>query len=435
MNTLGIRAEDKNRWEKRVPLVPEHIAELKQSLSFPVVVESPSIRVFPDDQYLRSGAQVTQDINQAEIIIGVKEIPIEKIVDDKVYLFFSHTIKGQKPNMPLLQRILDCGSTLIDYERIVDDANRRLIFFGNYAGTAGAIDILWLIGLEWQRLGILSPLLEIKQALYYPSVSSAREEIASVARKIEARSWPIALQPMVIGIWGYGNVSRGAQDILTLFRHEYIQPDHLASLRHSGNFSPDTLYLCVFHEDHMVRHRHGQAFNLQHYYQHPEDFEPITEPFLPYLNVLINAVYWNKQYPHFFSRHSASQLWERLSEPRFFAIADLSCDVAGGVELTLKTTDSGQPAFKYNPITGQADDDLTHPGYLILAVDNLPGELAYDSSCFFSNLLKEYIPNLVQADFQKPLTSSGLSPALQRAVITYRGQLTPAYQYLEKFLH
>jgi len=434
MKSLGIRSEDKNRWEKRVPLVPRDIVELRQSLSTPMYVESPSIRIFPDHDYAEAGCTISRDMTAADIVIGIKEIPEQKIMDHKVYLFFSHTIKGQKPNMPLLQKVLDSGSTLLDYERIIDEHNRRLIFFGNYAGTAGAIDILWLTGREWQRLGISSPLDQVKQAFDYQNVAAAKADIARIGQIIKEKGWPAEFAPLVIGIWGYGNVSQGAQDIFTLFPHHYISPAQLIDFRKSGQWSNNVLYLCVFREEDMVRHHQGKPFELHHYYTHPEEFVPVTETSLASLNILVNAIFWNKQYPHFLSRDNAASLWKQLPEPRFFAIADLSCDVAGGVEITVKCTDSGQPAFKYDPMTATASDDLADQGFLVLAVDNLPGELAYDASVFFSHLLKPFIPSLVQADYSKPLAASGLSGPLQRAVIVYNGELTPDYHYLQKYL-
>lgn len=434
MNSLGIRAEDKNIWEKRVPLVPEHLDVILRNNSFPVYVESPSVRLFSDRDYEKIGCSITGNISQADIIVGVKEIPIEKIYDNKVYVYFSHTIKAQKPNLPMLRKIIDSGSTLIDYERIVDEQNRRLLFFGHYAGTAGAIDMLWLTGREWKRLGISSPLSRMKQAFNYPTVDQAKREIAEIAKLVSKGGWPNHFAPMVVGFFGYGNVSRGAQEIMKIFPHRYIEPGELLNLKSSGLWSHNTLYLCVLHEEHMVRNRYGKKFDLQHYYNHPEDFLPVTDQYSPLFTILVNAVFWNKQYPHFFTRQIAKYLYQLQAEPRFYGIADLSCDIEGGVEITVKTTESGQPAFKYCPTTDSFNDDMNSEGIIVLAVDNLPGELAYDASYFFSNLFKEFIPSLVHADFSQPLSETGLDPALQRAVIVHNGTLTTDYMYLEEYV-
>ena len=146
MKTLLIRAEDKNRWERRAPVVPADLEKILSDTGAKAFVEKSDKRFFSEDQYTAAGAVGCEGMADGDVIIGVKEIPLEKLLADKTYLFFSHTIKGQSDNMPLLQKIIDSGSTLIDYEKITDEKGRRLIYFGPYAGDAGAIDILSLMG-------------------------------------------------------------------------------------------------------------------------------------------------------------------------------------------------------------------------------------------------------------------------------------------------
>jgi saccharopine dehydrogenase (NAD+, L-lysine-forming) len=170
--TLLIRAEDKNRWERRAPIVPTDLADILEATGARAFVEVSDKRFFGMDQYAAAGAASCEGMADGEVILGVKEIPVEKILDNKTYLFFSHTIKGQKDNMPLLQRIIDSGSTLIDYEKITDDQGRRLIYFGPYAGDAGAIDILSLMGEHWADKGIDTPFAAVRRAHQYDSVRS-----------------------------------------------------------------------------------------------------------------------------------------------------------------------------------------------------------------------------------------------------------------------
>lgn len=152
MNTIGIRREDKNEWERRVPLTPAQVARLVQQ-QLPIMVQPSSIRAFADDSYAAAGTIVQEDLAAADIILAIKEIPLELLQPYKTYLFFSHTIKGQAHNMPLLRRLLELNCQLIDYERIVDQQNRRLIFFGEHAGLAGMVETLRTLG---QRLFIIS---------------------------------------------------------------------------------------------------------------------------------------------------------------------------------------------------------------------------------------------------------------------------------------
>jgi hypothetical protein len=183
--TLLIRAEDKNRWERRAPIVPTDLADILEATGARAFVEVSDKRFFGMDQYAAAGAASCEGMADGEVILGVKEIPVEKILDNKTYLFFSHTIKGQKDNMPLLQRIIDSGSTLIDYEKITDDQGRRLIYFGPYAGDAGAIDILSLMGEHWADKGIDTPFAVVRRA--HISMTRSKRP-GSTWPKLDARS-------------------------------------------------------------------------------------------------------------------------------------------------------------------------------------------------------------------------------------------------------
>jgi hypothetical protein len=225
MKKLLIRAEDKNRWERRAPIVPTDLADILEATGARAFVEVSDKRFFGMDQYAAAGAASCEGMADGEVILGVKEIPVEKILDNKTYLFFSHTIKGQKDNMPLLQRIIDSGSTLIDYEKITDDQGRRLIYFGPYAGDAGAIDILSLMGEHWADKGIDTPFAAVRRAHQYDSVEAAREHLAEIGRTIQKDGLPRELCPFTIGILGYGNVSKGAQQIFDCLPTERVAAD------------------------------------------------------------------------------------------------------------------------------------------------------------------------------------------------------------------
>ena len=182
MNTLLIRAEDKNRWERRVPIVPDDLSDILRQTGAKAFVEASGKRFFREEAYTAAGAQMCGDMAPGDVVVGVKEIPVEKILPKKTYLFFSHTIKGQKDNMPLLQKILDSGATLIDYEKITDERNRRLIFFGRYAGDAGTLDILSLMGEYWAHHGLETPFVQCRRAHQYPSVDAAKSHMVDIGR-------------------------------------------------------------------------------------------------------------------------------------------------------------------------------------------------------------------------------------------------------------
>ena len=165
MKTLiGIRREDKSLWEKRVPLIPADVKEIIENHPIETRLQPSSIRIFPDEDYIREGAKVEEDLTPCSIIFAIKEIPFHFFKREKVYVFFSHTIKGQPDNMPMLKRMIDLHSTLIDYEKVVNDKGQRLLFFGKQAGQAGMIDTLWALGQRLNHERKKNPFTSIKQA-------------------------------------------------------------------------------------------------------------------------------------------------------------------------------------------------------------------------------------------------------------------------------
>jgi len=151
---IGIRREDMYAWERRTPLTPQDARELVEENALEILAQSSDKRVFTSEDYQRAGIEVVDDLASCPVIFGIKEVPIPVLEPEKTYVFFSHTIKGQSYNMPMLQKILDLSCTLIDYEKITDEKGRRLIFFGNFAGLAGMIDTLWTLGRRLASEGI-----------------------------------------------------------------------------------------------------------------------------------------------------------------------------------------------------------------------------------------------------------------------------------------
>ncbi len=433
MNSILIRAEDKNIWERRTPLVPIDLKDILAQTRAEAFVQKCAKRIFTEKQYVDVGIKVCDTAHPGDVILGIKEIPLEKIAEKKVYLFFSHTIKGQKSNMPMLKKIISGGSTLIDYERIVDAAGKRLVYFGNYAGHAGAIDILWLMGEYWQNLGFETPFLKIKQALHYDSLQTAQKILTTVGEEIKKNGFPAEISPLTVAVLGYGNVAKGVQEILECLPIKMIPPDELEKVAPNKSFS-NYLNVVIFKEEHLVKPKSNHSFNLAEYYAHPENYESQFEKYLPHLSIIMNAIYWDKRYPKFVTSEALKKLWASTKSPKLAGIADITCDVNGSIECNVKTTNPGAPAYLYQPKADDIIDGHKGDGIVILAVDNLPAELPYDASLFFSNQLKQFIPNLILADFSKPFAQSGLSTALQTATIVYRGELTPAYQYLKSYL-
>jgi len=432
-NIIGIRREDKNKWERRVPLAPVHVARLVQEHKLKVVVQPSPIRALTEADYAGAGAIVQEDISEAGVVLAVKEIPLELLQANKTYLFFSHTIKGQAYNMPLLQQLLDLNCRLIDYERIVDAQNRRLILFGRYAGLAGMIDTLHTLGqrLAWE--GIDTPLADIQLTCTYGDLAAAKQAVKNVGWRIMENGLPSQVVPLVVGVAGYGNVSKGAQEILELLPSEEISPADLFTLAEKGK--RNVIYKVVFKEKDTVEPlAEGQPFDLSEFFRHPERYRSKFEQVLPPLSVLVNCIYWDTPYPRLLTKETARKIYSRRTPPKLRVIGDISCDIEGGIEPTVKATYLDAPAFVWDPATGAAIDGVAGSGPVIMSVDNLPCELPIESSTRFGDGLLPLVPALAACDFSADFDACALPPELKRATIVYHGQLTPEYQYLEQFL-
>ncbi len=432
---IGIRREDKNEWERRVPLIPSDLSSLREKYGLRVLVQPSPIRVFKDDEYKAAGAEVQEDLSPADVVLAVKEVPMDLLKAETTYLFFSHTIKGQAYNMPLLQRILDLKATLIDYERITDEQNRRLIFFSIHAGYAGTIETLRAWGLRMLHEGVKTPLADIKPAYEYGDLADAMTHLRAIGARIEAEGLGAYDKPLIIGIAGYGNVSRGSQELLDCLPIKEIQVDELETAAAAPLAELGPLVKVVFHEEDMVEPKAREAqFVLQDYYQHPGNYRGVFPGHLAYLDVLINTIYWEDKYPRLVSRKWAKGAYGGDKNPRLRVIGDISCDIGGGIELTVKATMPDEPCYVVDPDNMEITVGVVGKGPVIMAVDNLPCELPRESSISFSQALRDMVPDLAQADFSSGFETLILPAHLKKAVIAHRGELTPNFRYLQAFL-
>ena len=429
-NLIGIRREDKNIWEKRVPLIPEHVKKLKEEHEINVVIQPFPARAFSDDEFRQAGAEVNEDISAAPVIFGVKEIPIKLLLENKTYLMFSHTIKGQSYNMPLLRKLMELKCSLIDYETITDEKKRRLVFFGKFAGLAGMIDGLHGLGRRLKYLGYETPLLNVKQAYQYPSLEAAKEEISAAGEKIKAEGLPKELTPLVIGFSGYGHVSQGAQEIFDLLPHKEIAP---AELKNLSDDAEPVFYKTVFKEVDMFEPKDENAeFELQDYFNHPEKYKSKFERYLEHLTMLVNAIYWYDACPRLITKDYLKNNFDKV---KLQLVADISIDIDGSIEFSYKATEPDNPAFVYNPKTDEFTDGYEGEGIVDITIDNLPTELPKNASISFSEALTPFVPAIAKADYSKPFDELELPDEIKRAMILHNGELTGSYKYLEKFLN
>lgn len=432
--TIGIRREDKNEWERRVPLIPVDLAKLQNWCGFHSVVQPSAIRVYRDEDYRSAGIDVDEDLSPAQLILAVKEVPPALLMPGKTYVFFAHVMKGQAYNMPMLCRLLELGCSLVDYERIEDEQNRRLIFFGRHAGYAGMIETLRCLGQRLSVCGLQTPFAQVRHAYEYSDLDSAKAHLGDLGKQILRIGLPHGLRPLVIGFSGYGNVSRGAQEMLDCLNVREITVAELPV--EAGTKSEwGEIFKVIFKEQDLVRPLDAAAaFDLQDYYRRPERYRGCFEAHLPFLDVLVNAIYWEERYPRLVTREWARRNYGADLQPRLKVIGDISCDIEGSIELTVKATKPDSPCYVYDPASDGFCEGVSGNGPVIMAVDNLPCEFPKESSQYFSTVLMDMVCDLAAADWQADFPQLNLPAHLKKAVIVHKGELTPSYRYLQQHL-
>ncbi|MBE0639508.1 MAG: hypothetical protein IH598_13405 [Bacteroidales bacterium] len=430
---IGIRHEDKYLMERRTALPPRHVKKLTEQ-GLEVYVERSAKRIFTESEFKRAGAVITENLAEIAVIFGVKEIPVSWFEEGKTYVFFSHVIKGQPYNMPMLAAMMEKKCNLIDYEKITDDEGKRLIFFGKYAGLAGMINSLWSYGERMKVLGKKTPFSRIKQSHKYHSLADAEQAVKELGELIRAHGVPDEMAPFTIGFTGNGNVSKGAQHIANLLPAVEITPEELLNLQAKRNYSNRLVYKIIFNEGDLSEPiESGLPFILQDYYNHPEKYQSQFEKYLPHLTMLMNCMYWDTRYPRIVTKEAIEKLFHQ-GELKLKVIGDVTCDPDGSIEFTHKGTEIEDPVFVYNPVKQKSTMGFEGEGILVMAVDILPSELPRDSSEGFGDALIEFVPAIVQADYNAPFENIDLPPEIKRAMILHQGELTPDYKYILEHL-
>lgn len=427
MTTVGIRREDKSKWERRAPLAPKHVKILKDQ-GVDTIIQPSQIRIFTDEEYREAGATVDEDLSSCDFVVAVKEIPTELLEPGKAYMYFSHTIKAQPYNMKMLGRLLDIKATLVDHEKVTDETGKRLVLFGHHAGLAGMIDSLWALGKRLAHEGHDTPFAKVRQAYEYGELKKAEQELSDIGKEIKASQKGLAsLGPVVIGLAGYGNVSRGAQHIVDLLDPTTVEPGEL------GTLEDGKLYKVVFREEHMFAPKEAsQPFDLQTYFNKPELFRPTFRPYVDSLTALVNCIYWEERYPRLLTNDDLKEMYADGAKPRLRVIGDISCDVEGSVQATVKATQPDNPVYVYDPAQGRAIDGVAGNGPVIMAVDNLPCELSREATETFGKALVELLPQTAKAGFGPAFADLAVPGPMKRAIIVHKGELTPDFQYLEE---
>ncbi len=289
-----------------------------------------------------------------------------------------------------------------------------------------------------QRLeyeGRKTPLLALKHAYEYASLAEAKKHLTEIGETIAKEGMGDHRDPVIIGLAGYGNVSKGCQEILSCLPMKEISPDELDTVSSATVDEVGHLVKVVFKESDMVETKSPDAqFVLQDYYQRPQNYRGVFKKFLPNLDVLMNTIYWEEKYPRLVTKKWAKANYGPDKTPRLRVIGDISCDIDGSIELTVKAPYPDKPCFVYDPASQSVTDGVEGIGPVIMSVDNLPCELPLESSEHFSSVLHSMVGPLAQADWASDFEGLHLPSYLKKAVITHRGSLTPNFRYLKEFL-
>ncbi len=398
MLKIGLIREGKVPPDNRVPLTPDQCRFLMDRYEVDIVVEPSPIRAFRDEEYAALGIPLRTDLSDRDILLGVKEVPIEQLIPGKTYFFFSHTIKKQPYNRPLLQAILRKRIRLIDYEVLTDESGKRVIAFGYFAGMAGAHNTIYALG---RRTGSFE-LVRMKDCHDYEEVLQHYERLQ--------------LPPVKIVLTGTGRVGTGAARVLRDMGIREVTPEA---------FLGQTFDEAVFTQigaPWYVRHREGRPFDRPHFYAHPEEYESAFGPFAQAADVMIHGVYWNPRAPKFFTREDMLR-----SDFRIRTIGDVTCDIApnASIPCTLRPSTIADPVYGYDPATNSEVPPYQPEYFDVMAVDNLPSELPRDASQAFGQQFIEHVfPELLKPH----------SAMLERATIALDGHLGPHFTYLQDYV-
>ena len=395
---FGIIKERKNPPDRRVVFTPNELARLQTAYpQASIAVEKSDIRIFSDEQYAAEQIQLADDLSDCDVLFGVKEVPVEALIPNKKYFFFSHTIKMQPYNLKLLQAILDKNIELYDHETIVDAQNRRLIGFGRYAGIVGAYNGIRAFGLKFELFNLVKA----------ETLQNQNDLIVRLKR--------IVLPNIKIVLTGFGKVAFGAKEMLDGMKIKQVSTTDFLNKIYS---QPVYTQIDVLEYN---KRTDGQKLNNNDFYNNPKKYISDFERFTKVADVFMAGHFYGNDAPYILTR-------EMLLKPdcKIKVVADISCDTNGPIACTIKASTIADPIFGYLPTTN-SEVHFSHPGaVVVMSVDNLPCELPKDASEGFGEMFMEHV---IPAFFNND--KDGI---LERAKITSNGQLTPRFAYLQNYV-
>lgn len=397
MIKIGLIKEGKTPRDTRVAFTPEQCKWIKENIKeVEVVVQSSKHRCYTDKEYKKAGIEVREQLDDMDILLGIKEVPVEMLLPGKTYLFFSHTIKKQKYNQELLQQIIKKNITLIDYELLTHDDGQRILGFGFFAGVVGAHNGLMAYG---NRTGAYKMGRVFEQKSFEKLVHSY---------------FGLKLPPFKIVVTGSGKVAHGIIEIMNHLDIVEVEPDEFVSEKFTY-----PVYTQLKHST-LYEHKETGKFNREDFRRNPQNYKCKFLPYISYTDILMNGIYWDSEIPRLFER-------EHINTPEFkiVTIADITDDKHGSVPCNLGDSTIDDPVYGVDRESGLKTAPYLPNSIDMMAVGNLPNELPRDASRFFGD---QFINHILE-----PLVAAGSNKIIERATIVNNGALTEAYNYLSDF--
>lgn len=398
MIKIAVIREGKIPIDERVPLTPAQVVYITNNFrEIDMVVQSSAVRRIGDEEYSALGIRVVPEVAEADVMMGVKEVPVDQLVPGKTYMFFSHTIKKQHYNKKLLQAILAKRIRLIDWECLRDTSGQRLIGFGRYAGIVGTYNAFRAYGLRSGRYDL-------------PRAHDCRDR-ADMESQLDKADLP----PIKILLTGKGKVANGAMEILDLMKIRKVNVEE-----YLGQQFDEPVYCQITYTDY-YKPPVGEVFDVKKFHSDPSGYSSDFMRFAVHTDVYIAGHFWASNSPYIYTQEDTRQ-----SDFRISVVADISCDVGGPIASTIRASSIDAPFYGYDPATGK-ECPIDAPGaIMVMAVDNLPCELPRDASHDFGEvLIRNVLPLFVNGD---------KDDILRKATIAEEGEITAPYAYLREWV-
>jgi len=396
---IGVIREGKTPPDQRVPLTPEHCAEVLARFPYvELVVQRSEVRRIHDAEYEAAGIELADDLSDCDVLFGVKEVPIDQLIPEKTYFFFSHTFKLQPYNAELLRACIDKRIRLIDYELLKRPGGRRIIGFGRFAGIVGTYNAFRTFG------------------AHHGTYNLPRAIDCEDRAEMESHLAKVQLEPTAkIALTGHGRVGNGAREILEAMKIREVHPvDYLRE-----DFG-EPVFTHLDLADYNRRKSDG-GFDFDEFCADPLDYESTFMAFARSTDLFIAGHFWAEGSPFLFTREDV-----RDEDWRISVVADISCDIDGPVASTVEPSTIADPMYGYDPVAEKRVPFGTEGSIGVMAVDNLPCELPRDASADFgATLLEQIIPLVVEGDAQGILDRASET--------TLEGQLNAPFAYLAEY--